>query len=106
YGLPILTSVFTQMYNKTLTDAAGVTEEPTTWDTFRAAVEAVHDPATGTWGAFFLASRASPVTHFVPFLRMAGGKMYSDDGQTVTFDGPEGIEALDYLTSFYRDGLV
>ncbi len=106
YGLPILTSVFTQMYNKTLTDAAGVTEEPTTWDNFRAAVEAVHNPEAGIWGAYFFASRSSPVTHFVPFLRMAGGDMYSEDGKSVTFDGPEGIEALDYLTSFYRDGLV
>lgn len=106
FGLPILTSVFTQMYNQTLTDAAGVTEQPTNWENFRAAVEAVHDPEAGIWGAYLFASRASPVTLFVPFLRMAGGTMFTDDSQTVAFDGPEGIEALDYLTSFYRDGLV
>lgn len=106
FGLPILTSVFTQMYNRTLTEAAGITEEPDTWDTFRAAVEQVHDPEAGIWGAFYHASRVSPVTAFVPFLRMAGGDMYNEAGTEVTFNGVEGEEALDYLTSFYRDGLV
>lgn len=106
FGLPILTSVFTQMYNQTLTEAAGITEEPDTWDSFRAAVEQVHDPEAGIWGAYYLASRVSPVTAFVPFLRMAGGDMYNEAGTEVTFNGPEGEAALDYLTSFYRDGLV
>jgi multiple sugar transport system substrate-binding protein len=37
---------------------------------------------------------------------MAGGDMYNEAGTEVTFAGPEGEEALDYLTSFYREGLV
>jgi multiple sugar transport system substrate-binding protein len=106
YGMPILTSAYTQAYNKRILEEAGVTELPTTWESFRAAVEAVHDPAAGVWGAMLALNRPSTVTTFVPFLRMAGGEQFTADGSDVAFDGPEGEEALDYLVSFYRDGLV
>ena len=63
-------------------DAAGVTEEPTTWDNFRAAVEAVHNPETGIWGAYFFASRSSPVTHFVPSMLAAFAGELAESGAT------------------------
>lgn len=109
YGLPVLTSAYTQIYNKALVEKAGITEIPSTFDTFSAAVKKVHNPSAGIWGVRFdlgTQVRSSLVTTFVPFLWAAGGEMYSEDGKKVTFDGPEGEVALDYMVSFYRDKLV
>jgi multiple sugar transport system substrate-binding protein len=106
FGLPILTSAYTQAYNKQLVEAAGITEAPANWETFRAAIEQVHNPDAGIWGATYDLNRPSPVTTFVPFLRMAGGNQFTEDGSDIAFDGPEGLEALNYLVSFYRDELV
>lgn len=106
YGLPILTSAYTQAYNMELIEAAGITDLPTDWESYYAAVEAVHDPSNGVWGARYDLNRPSTVTTFVPFLRMAGGDQFTEDGSDIAFDGEEGLAALDYLVSFYRDGLV
>jgi len=106
YGLPILTSAYTEMYNQELIEAAGVTDITTNWDTFKAAVRKVHNPAKEIWGAWFDLNRPSPVSTFVPFLRMAGGDQFTADGKDIAFDKPEGVEALEYLTSFYKEGLV
>lgn len=106
YGLPILTSAYTQAFNSDLIEAAGIGDLPTDWATFRAAVEAVHDPDNGVWGARYDLNRPSTVTTFVPFLRMAGGEQFTEDGSDIAFDSDAGLEALDYLVSFYRDGLV
>ncbi len=106
FGLPILTSAYTQAFNRQLIEAAGIGELPTDWVSFRAAIETVHDPDNGVWGARYDLNRPSPVTTFVPFLRMAGGHQFTDDGSDIAFDGEAGLEALDYLVGFYRDGLV
>jgi multiple sugar transport system substrate-binding protein len=106
YGLPILTSAYTQAFNRDLVEAAGIEELPTDWISFRAAVEAVHDPDSGVWGARYDLNRPSTVTTFVPFLRMAGGDQFTEDGSDIAFDSEAGLEALDYLVGFYRDGLV
>jgi multiple sugar transport system substrate-binding protein len=106
YGLPILTSAYTQAFHRDLIEAAGITDLPTDWVTFRAAVEAVHDPDNGIWGARYDLNRPSTVTTFVPFLRMAGGEQFTEDGSDIAFDSEAGLEALDYLVGFYRDELV
>ena len=106
YGLPILTSAYTQAFNRTLIEEAGIGDLPTDWVSFRAAIETVHDPDNGIWGARYDLNRPSPVTTFVPFLRMAGGSQFTEDGTDIAFDGEAGLEALDYLVGFYRDGLV
>jgi multiple sugar transport system substrate-binding protein len=106
FGLPILTSAYTQAFNRDLIEAAGIEELPTDWVSFRAAVETVHDPDNGVWGARYDLDRPSTVTTFVPFLRMAGGEQFTEDGSDIAFDSEAGLEALDYLVGFYREGLV
>lgn len=54
YGVPYAGNTFKVFYNKTLTDAAGITI-PETWsiEEFTAAAEALNDPDNGVWGCVF-----------------------------------------------------
>ena len=54
YGVPYAGNTFKVFYNKTLTDAAGITI-PETWsiDEFTAAAKALNDPANGVYGCIF-----------------------------------------------------
>lgn len=54
YGVPYAGNTFKVFYNKTLTDAAGLTI-PETWsiEEFKAAAQALNDPANGVYGCIF-----------------------------------------------------
>ena len=54
YGVPYAGNTFKVFYNKTMTDAAGITI-PETWsiEEFTAAAQALNDPANGVWGCVF-----------------------------------------------------
>ena len=54
YGVPYAGNTFKVFYNKTMTDAAGLTI-PETWSTeeFTAAAKALNDPANGVFGCIF-----------------------------------------------------
>lgn len=54
YGVPFAGNTFKVFYNKTMTDAAGITI-PETWsiEEFEQAAEALNDPANGVYGCVF-----------------------------------------------------
>ena len=54
YGVPYAGNTFKVFYNKTMTDAAGITI-PETWsaEEFTAAAKALNDPANGVYGCIF-----------------------------------------------------
>lgn len=97
YGLPATFSNVVLFYNVDLFDAAGV-DHPTadwTWSDERAAAEQLTDADAGVWGTF------QPVSFFEFFKALAqnGGQFFTDDGSDVAFDGPEGVEAAEWLLS-------
>jgi multiple sugar transport system substrate-binding protein len=106
FGLPILTSMYANAYNTDLYTAAGldVNKPPTSWEEFLQALEAMTKPREGQVGAFLDMKRPSPVTTFVPIMWQAGGEMYSDDGKSVRFNEPPGVEALEFMVSIFKNG--
>ncbi len=105
YGLPILTSMFTNVYNVDLMERSGLNPSrlPTNWSEFEEFMKAT--TKTGQqWGAQFNVKRASPVTTFVPFLWQAGGEVYAPSGRTCAFNSPEGIRALDVMVGIFKKG--
>lgn len=95
YGLPATFSNVVLFYNKDLFDAAGI-EYPTdewTWEDEQAAAEALTDADQQVWGTF------QPVSFFEYFKVLAqnGGEFFVDDKTDVGFDGPEGVEAAQWL---------
>lgn len=105
YGLPILTSVFTNAYNVDILERSGLNPNrlPTTWAEFEQFLKAMSKPAQNQWGAQFNLKRASPVTTFVPFLWQAGGEVYAPDGRTCAFNSPQGVRALEFMISLFKN---
>ncbi len=105
-GVPALVDNLGLLYNKKVFDAAGVAY-PTndwTWDDLRTAAKKLTDPSKNTYGLGFSVSGSEDTTwHFWPLLWQNGGKILSDDGQSATFNSPEGVKALDVLRTMAVD---
>ncbi|WP_437074795.1 ABC transporter substrate-binding protein [Streptomyces sp. enrichment culture] len=105
YAAPIYQTVATTIYNMRLLKSAGVTRPPGSWDELRAA--AVKTRAAGFALLDYSAhDDASLNLNFYPLLWQAGGRVFTEDGRRVAFDGPEGIEALTFLTDLYKTGAI
>jgi multiple sugar transport system substrate-binding protein len=95
YGLPGSFSVVVLFYNKDLFDAAGVDypDASWTWAEELAAAEALTDVDAGVWGDF------QPIQffEFYKVLAQNGGSFFNDDQTEATFNGPEGVEAAEWL---------
>ncbi|WP_336209935.1 ABC transporter substrate-binding protein [Nonomuraea sp. LPB2021202275-12-8] len=97
YALPASFSTVVLFYNKDLFDKAGVAP-PTadwTWADERAAAAKLTDRDKGVYGDF------QPVQFFEFYktLKQAGGEFLTADGKKSAFDGPEGVEAAEWLVS-------
>lgn len=95
YALPSSFSDVVLYYNKDLFDAAGL-DYPTndwTWADEKAAAETLTDQAAGVWGDH------QPVSFYEYYKVLAqnGGQFLADDGTSVAFNSPEGIEAAHWL---------
>lgn len=95
YALPSSFSDVVLFYNKDLFDAAGV-EYPTsswTWADEQAAAQKLTDAAAGVWGDY------QPISYyeFYKALVQNGAQFLADDGKSVAFDTPAGVEAAQWL---------
>ncbi|GAA0596685.1 sugar ABC transporter substrate-binding protein [Kribbella sandramycini] len=105
YAAPIYQTVTTTIYNKTVLTKAGIAKPPATWDEIKAAA-----PKIKAAGFSTLDYSASPETtlnlNFYPLLWQAGGKVFADDGKTVAFNQPPGVEALTFLKTLFDEGAI
>lgn len=103
YGVPLYLTSTTTMYNKKLFEDAGITEMPETWDEIKAAA-----PALAENGVAVMDYSGSPNMtlnlSFYPLLWQAGGSVFTEDGTDIAFDGPEGVEALQFLMDLKEMG--
>ncbi|MFG1912891.1 extracellular solute-binding protein [Kribbella sp. NPDC048928] len=105
YGAPIYHTVTTTMYNKTVLAKAGITTPPETWDEVKAAA-----PKLKAAGFQTLDYSASPEAtlnlNFYPLLWQAGGKVFADDGKSVTFNQEPGLKALTFLKTLWDEDAI
>ncbi len=103
YGVPIYQTVNTPIYNTEMFQQAGISELPTTWDEILDAAPqlAANDVAVLD---YFAGPEESLNLTFYPLLWQAGGQVFSDDGNSVAFDSPEGVEALQFLLDVQEAG--
>lgn len=95
YALPTSFSDVVLYYNKDLFDAAGL-DYPSadwTWADEKEAALALTDKAAGVWGDH------QPVSFYEYYKVLAqnGGQFLADDGKSVAFNTPAGIEAAKWL---------
>ncbi|MGW2620626.1 ABC transporter substrate-binding protein [Streptomyces sp. NPDC001500] len=105
YGAPIYQTVTTTLYNRRLLAEAGVATPPTTWDEIRAAAPKLRSKGVAVLD-YSASDDASLNLNFYPLLWQAGGRVFSEDGMRVAFNGSEGIEALTFLTDLYRQNAI
>jgi len=105
YALPMptaggLTGMF--FYNKEMLAEAGFDAPPQTWQELRAIAEAItvaDDLGVEVLGVDVGTNGES----FVNWLYTNGGKFVSDDGRTLEFNSPQGIETLQWMIDFTNE---
>jgi multiple sugar transport system substrate-binding protein len=116
YALPYDGETTGLFYRTDLFQAAGITGPPKTWEELQAAAEKLTNPAKKQYGFILFAPEAQ--YYWLPFLWQAGGNLLSQDGKSVAFNSPQGVQAAelyvgmrkyappDYLASNSWDGRV
>lgn len=98
FSLPFVNNSVVLWYNKPMLEAAGL-EPPTTWDELEAAAAAMtHDDQYG----ILIPSSVSQVTTqslYSLILSNGGDLVDREDPDTVIFDAPEAVEALEFYSS-------
>lgn len=102
WAAPILASVQATFYNTKLFATAGLTTYPATWDDVLGIAPKLKEK--GIYLTQFDAT--DPQGKFYPFLWQAGGKVFSDDGKSVLFNSPEGVEALTFVTGLFNNKYI
>ncbi len=105
YAVPILTTVTTTLYNKTLFDQIGVTEYPGTWD------EMLELGPQFKEAGVFLTSYAGSLEQtlnlsYFPLLWQAGGEVLNEDGTAAAFNSDAGKAALDFVVTLIQEGFA
>jgi multiple sugar transport system substrate-binding protein len=104
-GLCLYIIPYNFTYNVDLFHQKGVAP-PTNWDEYVAAMRALKDPSSGTYGAAFPFGDSSFILTRDFGLRLAqeGGR-WLDDKNNIAFNSPEGVAALQWWVEFYKQNL-
>jgi N,N'-diacetylchitobiose transport system substrate-binding protein len=104
WGKPWYAGSRALVYRKDVLKKAGV-EPPKTWDELKAAAETIKEKGGGIYP---IATNGLSEHYYLPTIWQAGGEIATQEGDTwkAALNSPEGVEAIDFYTSFYREGLT
>jgi N,N'-diacetylchitobiose transport system substrate-binding protein len=104
WGKPWYAGARALIYRKDVLKKAGV-EPPKTWDELKAAATAIKQKGGGIYPVAF---NGLTEHYYLPAIWQAGGEIATQDGETwkAALNSPEGAEAIDFYTSFYKEGLT
>lgn len=102
YGMPLQANASLVYYRKDLLDEAGIAE-PTTFEEYLAAIEAMHGKDGMNGIAMAVGPTAQlPLQFFAPYLYQSGNDYFDRNGQ-LTFDQPGVLEAVERFVSVMRN---
>ncbi len=109
YALPIYADVRSSIYRSDLLGQVGVSESqvPTSWPEFRAVAEKLAKANGGPLAAPFFSGQDTAVglmQVYTQLLYQGGGTFFDSAGKSALGSGG-GLEALQYLVAFFKDGL-
>lgn len=111
YAVPLGMRMRPLFYRKDILAEAGFKEPPATWDQLETYAKALvkRDGSGNLERAGFWIPTGHPYKtpqHWLAFLWNAGGEVFSADGKKAAFNGPEGVEATEFLARLLRDDKV
>jgi multiple sugar transport system substrate-binding protein len=110
YGIAVHTSPMFLIYRKDFYEEAGLDPNapPTTWDELKEASRKLtaRDGDTVVRGGINFPTAGFGHHRFIMFSRMNGAKLVDYDKDIPTFNEPRAVEALEYLASYNREGLL
>ncbi|MDA9443216.1 hypothetical protein XH98_29800 [Bradyrhizobium sp. CCBAU 51745] len=107
YGLPYIVSVPILYYNADLVHKAGGDPDhlPNTWPEITALAAKITTLGDNRIGGYFDYAAAGNWT-FMALIESQGGRMMSADDRTITFNGQEGLRALEIVRDFGKAGQI
>ncbi len=101
YGIPQVTDALAMLYNKQQFTDAGITEAPTDYDSYKAALQKLKDNG----------SKAPMYMHVEgyfsqPYLYGQGGGLVDTDNETIIVNNADSVGGWDYAQSLVGDGLA
>src|SRR4051812_43167032 len=103
YGKPWYAGARSLIYRKDMLEKAGV-QPPTNWDEMMAAAKAIKAKVKGVYPVSFTGLSEHM---YLPTIWQAGGQIATQNGESwkSALNSPEAAKAIDYYTSFYKEGL-
>lgn len=110
YALPVYADVRTAVYRSDILEkvGAGVDALPKDWDGFKSLAAKLAKKNGGPLDSPFFSNQDKSVGLMQTYSQMlyqAGGSFFDDKGKSI-LSSPAGVRALDYLVSFYSEGLA
>ncbi|ASO20971.1 multiple sugar transport system substrate-binding protein [Actinoalloteichus hoggarensis] len=104
YVAPILMSALVGSCDQRVLDATGV-EPPSTWAELLEIAPVLREQ--GYYATHYQGDlQAALNMNFYQYLWQAGGTVFTDDGDRLAVDGPEGVAALEFLTTLVDEEYV
>ena len=105
YGVPWYVETRVLYYRTDLAEQAGWSQPPATWDELRQFANDLQEKGGAEYGLQLQAGQTGAWQTMMPFAWSDGAELTNADGAEYTLDSPEMVEALEYYSSFFADGL-
>jgi multiple sugar transport system substrate-binding protein len=105
YGVPWYVETRVLYYRSDLAEEAGWSEAPQTWDELKQFAVDMEEKGGADFGLNLQPGQTGSWQTMLPFAWSNGAALTNEEGTEYTIDSPEMAEALDYYTSFFKEGL-
>jgi multiple sugar transport system substrate-binding protein len=105
YGVPWYVETRVLYYRSDLAEKAGWSEAPQTWDELKQFAVDMEEKGGADFGLNLQPGQTGSWQTMLPFAWSNGASLTNEEGTEYTIDSPEMAEALDYYTSFFKEGL-
>lgn len=106
YAVPWYVETRVLFYRTDLAEQAGFDTFPTDWDGFKALAKAYQDEAGAEYGVALPSGGWNSFLSSLPFAWSNGAEVMDADQTTWTLDTPEVSGAVEYIDSFFADGIA
>ncbi|WP_205855639.1 extracellular solute-binding protein, partial [Phytoactinopolyspora endophytica] len=106
YGVPWYVETRVVFYRTDMMEEAGFDTFPTDWDGFKELARAMQENAGAEYGVTLPSGGWNSFLGLLPFAWSNGAEIMNSDQSEWTLDTPETVEALEYISGFFEEGIA